>query len=469
MRTRTSLLVIDDDTASCRLVAAIFGAEHIDVTGENDGEAGVRRALALHPDVVLLDLNMPGIDGLEVLERLGRSLPSTPVIMLTSDRELRTAVRATRLGAYDYLTKPIDHDEVIAAVHRALETSRLRAEVGDLRKQLGTGGGLAMQMGPSARVRQVIEQVETVAASNFTVLVLGETGTGKELVAQAVHRLSDRRDAPFVALDCGAIPENLLESELFGHERGAFTGADRRKQGRFELAQGGTLFLDEAGNLPASLQAKLLRALESREVQAVGAVRARAMDVRFVAATNDDLEARVQAGLFRSDLYFRLAQFAILLPPLRERIGDIAHLAQRFVEEASVELRRPVQSIAPAALELLERHSWPGNVRELRNVVRRAVLGAEGLVLEKAGLRSLLSTAPARANAMAAAEAVREGASLREIAANAARAAERLAIEAAMRASHGNKSQAARALRTDYKTLHLKLKALGIRARDFGA
>jgi two-component system nitrogen regulation response regulator GlnG len=320
-------------------------------------------------------------------------------------------------------------------------------------------------MGPSPQIREVIAQVGTVATSTFTVLVLGETGTGKELVAQAIHRQSDRRKKPFIALDCGAIPEHLLESELFGHEKGAFTGADRRKAGRFQVAEGGTCFLDEIGNLPLTLQAKLLRALESKQVQPVGAERASPIDIRFVAATNNDLQTKVSDGTFRADLYFRLAQYTIALPPLRQRPEDIAHLARRFVAEASFELRRPVQELLPEALDLLQRHDWPGNVRELRNVIRRAVLQTEGLVISPVDLRASLSAVTTESPA--AAPAATAGRPLRDIAEEAARAAERAAILDTLRTTKGNKSQAARALQTDYKTLHVKMKHLGIRARDF--
>jgi transcriptional regulator with PAS, ATPase and Fis domain len=306
--------------------------------------------------------------------------------------------------------------------------------------------------------------VKTVAETRFSVLLLGETGTGKELVAAALHRLSERRARPFIALDCGAIPEALLESELFGHEKGAYTGADRRRPGHFHLAEGGTLFLDEIGNLPLGLQAKLLRVLESRQIQAVGANQAKPIDVRFIAATNDDLQARAADGRFRSDLFFRLAQYTITLPPLRERADDVEHLAERFMHEVSVELRRPMQEIAPDALEVLKSHPWPGNVRQLRNVIRQAVLESKALVLESATLRRFLG----RDAAVAGSPVARSpGQSLKDVADQAAREAERVAIREALKAAQGNKSEAARELRTDFKTLHVKMKNLGIRARDY--
>ncbi len=463
------LLVVDDDQASCRLVRAIFQADGIDVEMAHDGQAGLDRALTDKPDAVLLDVRLPGLDGLEVLERIKAARPSLPVVMLTASKDVKTAVRATQLGASDYLTKPIDQDEVVLVVRRALEHQALQLEVEDLRRRVGTSEAdqLATLMGPSQEIQNVIAQVSTVASSTFTVLILGETGTGKELVAQAIHRQSERRRKPFIALDCGAIPEQLLESELFGHEKGAFTGADRRKAGRFQVAEGGTCFLDEIGNMPLSLQAKLLRALESKQVQPVGAERASPIDIRFIAATNNDLQAKVSEGAFRADLYFRLAQYTIALPPLRDRRDDIAHLGRRFLAETSVELRRPVQELSAAAVELLERHGWPGNVRELRNVIRRAVLQSDGMAISPAHLKAAMKEVSSPGPRAASAAPAAQGRTLRQIAEDAARAAEREAILDVLRATNGNKSQAARALQTDYKTLHVKIKSFGIRARDF--
>ncbi|MES1254949.1 MAG: sigma-54 dependent transcriptional regulator [Acidobacteriota bacterium] len=462
-----TLLVIDDDDASRRLIERIFGAEGFHVLLAPDGPAGFACATTAHPDVVLLDLHLPGPDGMDVLERLRAAIPDVPVLMLTGSQDIKHAVRATKLGAFDYLTKPVDRAEIVLAVRRALETRMLRQQVHELRTRVdrSAGDSLARQLGTSAHVARVAEQVALVAGSNFTVLVLGETGTGKELVAQAIHRDSERRQRAFVALDCGAIPEALLESELFGHEKGAFTGADRRRAGRFRLADGGTCFLDEVGNLPLNLQAKLLRVLESGQLQPVGAERTSPMDVRFVAATNNDLQQRAGDGLFRADLYFRLAQYAIHLPPLRDRPEDIDFLAQRFVGEASIDLRRPIQAITPDALDVLRAHRWPGNVRELRNVVRQAVLQADGLVIRADALRALLRIGDA--SGPLATGTPHEARSLRAIAAQAGEAAERRAIADALQTAAGNKSRAAKALRTDFKTLHVKMKHLGLRAGDF--
>lgn len=458
------VLAIEDDPASGRLLRAILAPEGLEVTVAADGNAGLSLVESLLPDVVILDVRLPGLDGLQVLERLRTSHPSLPVIMLTAFGEVQAAVRATKLGAFDYLTKPVDHEQLVFSVKRALETHVLRVEVEDLRRRAGLAGGLGVAMGPSAAVERVAAQVRTVAATSFSVLILGETGTGKELVAQAVHRQSDRRDKPFVAIDCGAIPEALVESELFGHERGAFTGAARRKQGQFGVAEGGTVLLDEVGNMPLKLQAKLLRVLESRQVQAIGSTRSAPLNVRFLAATNHDLQALANSGRFRPDLYFRLAQYSISLPALRERRADIAYLAQHCLEEVSIELRRPMLNIARDALSLLQRYSWPGNVRELRNAVRQAVLDSNGLTLRAETLAPLLrgSELPRARTVTAHGELPR----LRDAAQNAARDAERKLIEEALARTQGNKSQAARLLQTDYKTLYLKMKALGFRSPE---
>ena len=457
--------MVDDDPAIFRALRSIFGREGFAVVGAEDGEAGLARANADNPDLVILDLDLPKLDGMQVLERLKTVTPQLPVVLLTGQDDVKTAVRAMRLGAFEYVTKPFDPDEISLVVRRALEVRALNSEVEDLRRQVAGAGGLADQMGPSAAVARIIEQVRTVAATNFSVLVLGETGTGKELVAAALHRKSERRLKPFVALDCGAIPEALLESELFGHEKGAFTGADRRRAGHFHLAESGTLFLDEIGNLPLGLQAKLLRVLESRQLRAVGAGQSTAIDVRFIAATNNDLQGRVTAGLFRSDLYFRLAQYTISLPPLRDRLEDIPHLAERFMREVGVELRRPVQGIAPEALALLRSHPWPGNVRELRNVIRQSVLESQDILLDASTIERCLGANSSAAQGAPVFDSA--GRSLREIGEQASLEAERMAISNALRETHGNKSQAARTLRTDFKTLHVKMKNLGIRARDF--
>src|SRR5262249_39070559 len=321
----------DDTPANRRLLAAVFKTEGFEVTLAEDGRQALAAALAAPPHVAVLDVNMPNMDGLETLEKLKAQLPIVPVIMLTAHGDIPTAVEAIRRGAYDFLTRPINNDKLVVTVRRAIERQELMGEVQTLRQRL-TDSSLARLMGPSAHVRRVIQQVEQVATSLLTVLIQGETGTGKELVARAIHQSSERRAKPFIAIDCGAIPENLLESELFGYEKGAFSGADRRKEGHFQIAGGGTLFLDEIGNLTPATQAKLLRVLQERIVYPLGATKPVPLDVRVIAATNESLDDTIAAGKFRQDLYFRLAEFGIRLPPLRERRDDIRPLAMRFQE-----------------------------------------------------------------------------------------------------------------------------------------
>jgi len=459
------ILVVDDEPDMRWLVAGVLQAEGFEVVEAEDGQAALERVRAEAPAAVILDLRMPRLDGMAALGELRALAPHVPVIMLTAYGDIPTAVQAMRLGAYDYLTKPFHNEDLVLTVRRALERQALLGEVEALRSQLGEGGALREQMGPSGEIQKVIEQVKQVAGSTFTVLIQGETGTGKELVARAIHQQSVRKEKPFIALDCGAIPETLIESELFGYERGAFTGADRKKEGHFQLAEGGSLFLDEIANLPLITQAKLLRVLQERQVQLLGGKRAIPVDVRIIAASNVPLEGEMRAGRFRQDLYYRLNEFTLHLPPLRERQEDILHLAKRFVAEASMELKRPVQGIAAEAAQLLLRHAWPGNARELRNVIRQAVLVSPDRIRpEHLGA---LGAGPSAAPSGREPGPSPAGLSLKEARAKAGAEADRQAIRQALQAARGNKSEAARLLRTDFKTLHLKMKRYGIRTREF--
>ncbi|HUR41266.1 MAG TPA: sigma-54 dependent transcriptional regulator [Verrucomicrobiae bacterium] len=468
---RVPLLLIDDDPLVARLMRVLFDQARFDLDHAETGQAGVEHAERTPPAVVILDLRLPDMSGMDVLKKLRALCPQAPVIMLTGSADLKNAVEAMQLGAFHYLSKPVDNAELLLLVKRALEHSELLTELTELRRKSSPLSTLTEQMGTSPAVATVAGHVGQVADSNFTVLVLGETGTGKELVAQALHAASSRRDKSLIALDCGAIPEQLLESELFGHEKGAFTGADRKREGLFQLAQGGTLFLDEIGNLPLTLQAKLLRVMESREVKPVGGSKPVIVDVRFLAATHGDLLARVREGTFREDLYFRLAQYTIPLPPLRERLEDVPHLAGRFLKEAALELHRPVVGFTGEALGALRDHRWPGNVRELRNLVRLAVLQCQEREVPASVVRRLTTQGgPADAAAPVSVTTgvtagVATGRTLREIADAAVREAETRAITQALAATAGNKSAAAKALQTDYKTLHLKIQRYGIKAR----
>ncbi len=459
------VLVVDDTAANRRLVAALLTAEGFTVEGAEGGVQALEMVEKSPPDLILLDLQMPGMNGLTVLRELRKQWPDLPVVMQTAHGDIPSAVEAIKLGADDFLTRPTANDKLVLTVRHALERHQLRNEVHVLRKRLAAEHPLVQKMGPSPKVAEVVRQVAEVAESPLTVLIQGETGTGKELVARAIHAGSQRSARPFIAVDCGAIPETLLESELFGHERGAFTGADRRRAGLLELAEGGSLFLDEIGNLPAAMQAKMLRVMQEREVRPLGAAKAIRIDVRFIAATHARLAAEVAAGKFREDLFFRLAEYTIVLPPLRTRLGDVRPLAMRFLDEAASELRRPVAGLSDEALARLTAHAWPGNVRELRNVVRQVSLQSEAHTITHTDIDRLLTRAQSRpgpGEQVTEITSAPEGASLKEIADHAASEAERQAIVRAMRATGGNKSQAARRLKVDYKTLHLKIRRYGL-------
>ncbi len=465
------ILAVDDSPANLKMLEAVFQAEGFATAAVESGEAALARIASDPPDVVLLDLRMPGMDGIETLDRLKTTAPQLPVIMLTAYGDIQTAVQAIKHGAEDFLIRPIQNDRVVLSVRQALERRKLRIEVESLRRMVDRQGYLARLMTPSAPMRELVDAIRRVAASNFTVLIQGETGTGKELVARAIHQESQRANMPFVAIDAGAIPEALVESELFGHEKGAFSGAVRRKDGHFQMANTGTLFLDEVSNLPLASQPKLLRAIQERQIRPVGSSRATAVDVRVIAASNANLQEHSARGLFRQDLYFRLAEFVISLPPLRERREDILPLARAFLEEARVELKRPASLLTDSGARVLQAYHWPGNIRQLRNVMRRAALQSSRVAIEAADIEPMLSEENSGADTQAAASAVPrpappkiepDGASLRDIAKLALEEAEKQAIVAALRATNGHKQKAARLLKTDYKTLFVKLKRYGL-------
>lgn len=458
------LLVVDDSGSNRRLLQAIFGSAGCDVALAESGDEALPALEAHAPDIVLLDLRMPGIDGIQTLRRLRPAAPNTPILMLTSYNDHDAAVEATSLGADDFISRPISNDDLVVRVALAIEHRRLRDELDALRSKLAEGQFLRRLIAPSAAMSTVVDSMRRVAKSNLTVLITGETGTGKELVARAVHQESERRDMPFIAVDCGALPENIIESELFGYHKGAFTGADRQKPGYFEAAEGGTLFLDEVGNLPPATQVKLLRVIQERELRPLGSVQSSTLDVRLIAATNEPLEAGLPAARFRADLYYRLAEFSIAVPSLRERRGDIPMLARRFMEEAALELRRPICSVSPAAIDALVAHAWPGNIRELRNVMRNAVVQCRGVVIELDHVRLAMGFIE-RAR-MAPELTVSAPIPLKKIRDAALAAIERKAIGDAMVYTNGNKAAAARLLEVDVKTLYSKLRLYGLDSKD---
>jgi len=469
------ILVVEDETRVRDLLIALLEKGGFEVLAGVDGPTALVLARTNEVQAVVLNLNLADGTGLEILEELKRIDPQQPVVVLATRCAGPKAVAAAGLGAFACLTGSLELDDLVPLLRRAVEMRLLGREVEALRTRLDKSDDLPRLMGSCESMRRVIEQVRQVAKSELTVLLQGETGVGKEVVAQAIHRHGDRAASPFVAIDCGAIPEALIESELFGHAKGAFTGAQSAQIGQFQQAQGGTLFLDEIGNMPLALQAKLLRILQEHSVTPVGSGVPVQLDLRVIVATNLDLRQEVGAGRFRQDLYFRMAECTIHIPPLRVRLEDIGMLAQRFIDEARSEMHRPVRGITAEAIEALRAHEWPGNVRELRNVIRLAVLHSNSMWIEPTHVQAALDWAgpawpagndliPAGISGLRAAlpSASTAGLSLREIAAEAVERAERAAILAMLDATRGNKSEAARRLRTDYKTLHVKIRRYGL-------
>jgi DNA-binding NtrC family response regulator len=487
-REQARVLLVDDDLALLQALPEALRLRMSGVTVDtaDSAAAALNRIDAWDYDVIVTDIKMPGMDGLALLAEIRTRRPDTPTLIITGHGEHELVVQALRGGAYDFIQKPIDRDYFVASLRRAIQKRELSCKVREQQLALECHlneleaiveertrdlretnkvikSPLKWLMGPSGQMEKVVQQIKQVADSPLTVLVEGETGTGKELVARAIHQLSARREKPFVAVDCGAIPDTLIESELFGYEKGAFTGAHERKAGQFRFAEGGSLFLDEIVNLPLTTQVKLLRALQERQVQPLGSKQPVRVDVRIIAASNAPLEREARAGRFRQDLYYRLNEFGITLPPLRER-DDILHLANEFLPEAAMELGRPCRKISEAAAQVLLRYHWPGNVRELRNVIRRAILLATD-VIDPEHL-SVLPVDPSPSTALRG-EPAPAGSSLKEIAEATVADAEALAIRRTLQTTGGNKSEAARLLRTDYKTLYLKMKQYGISAGQF--
>jgi two-component system nitrogen regulation response regulator NtrX len=444
---RAQLLLVDDEANIRRMLSALLREEGFTVAEAPNGNAALLLLDQVDPDVVLLDLLMPpGPDGLETLARIRERGRRTPVIMMSGKAQLTDAVRAVKLGAFQFLEKPLTPEAVLATVRAALELNRTRAENRALQAELSRRGAL---VGESAPMQQVRALIARVAPTEARVLVTGESGTGKEMVAAAIHAASRRAARAFVTVNCAAIPRDLVESEMFGHERGSFTGATERRLGRFELAHEGTLFLDEIGDLSPEAQAKLLRTLESGEVQRIGSETTMQTDVRVVSATNRRLESEVASGAFREDLYFRLDVFPIQLPPLRERLDDlpllVAHLAERV---------RPRQAVTftPEALAAMAAYTWPGNVRELANVVERLSI-LSGPVVDAAAVRPVL-----RGSGPPAMPSAAVGVPLTD----ALDEYERALITAALAQSDGNVAEASRILRTDRANLYRRLRRLGI-------
>jgi two-component system, NtrC family, response regulator AtoC len=447
---KPTVLIVDDERATREgLERALH--DRYNVLLAEDGQKAMGLLESQHVDVLLTDLKMPGIDGMALLRR-ANSLPSPPLcIMMTAYGSIENAVEAMHAGAYHYLTKPnINLDELELVIQRGLEGRRIATENVTLRAQLDRKFGMEKIIGTSTAMQQVFDIVQQVAPTRATVLITGETGTGKELVAHALHNLSPRKNGPFVAVHAAALPSTLLESELFGHEKGAFTGAVERRIGRFEMADGGTLFLDEVGEIEPAMQVKLLRVLEERKFERLGGSKTIESDVRLVAATNRDLKKLVSEGKFRDDLFYRLSVVSILLPPLRERRDDIPLLVNTFLEQCSRENNKPVREITQEALNVLMAYDWPGNVRELRNTIEQMVVLAR---VERLTLRDVPAAIRGAAD-LTKISVVRTGMTVEE--------AERQLIVQALKEMDGNRTRAAQKIGISRRTLHRKLKKFGL-------
>lgn len=459
------MLVVDDEPNMAWLFRQTFSGK-CDVFSAESGEEALEFVRRQQVDVIILDLRLPGMDGMEVLRLMRQAGVDCPVIIMTAYGQVKSAVRAMKLGAYDYITKPFDLEELGLVVEGALRYTALAREVTRLKEELQEKFNLSNIVTVSPKMLSVFSIVEKVSATDVSVLIQGESGTGKELVARAIHYASPRRDKPFVPVNCAALPENLLESELFGYEEGAFTGAKRRKPGKFEMASGGTLFLDEVGDLPPAVQPKILRVLEERIVDRLGGTRRIPVDVRVVAATNRDLKTEVQEGRFRQDLYFRLAVIPISIPPLRERREDIPVLVKHFLKEFCEKRGKPAPEVDEKAMNLLLSYSWPGNVRELRNAMEQiSLLCDKGIILRKdlplLFGQEMSEDDPGQSDS-ASQGSFQPADTLRERKSHLISEAESEAIRRALEACGGNRTRAAKRLGISRRTLQLKIKRYGL-------
>ncbi len=451
MANKLRILAVDDDASVRAAMKSLLSGQGYEVDMAGDGAAALERIAELPPDVVVTDLDMPKLDGMGLLKELHERDPELPVIVATSATEISAAVAAMRAGATDYITKPVDFDELALSISRAVETRNVRVENENLRRQLREqhGEGLKGLLGSSPAMQKVYRLAKQVASSRATVLITGESGTGKGELARAIHTLSPRADKPFVSVHCASLAETLLESELFGHERGSFTGADRKRIGRFEQAHGGTLFLDEIGEISPATQVKLLTALQERRFERVGGNEPIEVDVRILAATNRDLAADVEAGRFREDLYYRLNVVGIEMPPLRQRSTDVLTLAEYFLRRFAGENHKDVSEFSDRAKTRIRAHRWPGNVRELENAIERAVVLCEGTAILEEHLPHLGSGGPTLEGISI------PGATMAEL--------ERFAILKTLEAAGGSTVRAAEMLDISVRTIQYRLHEYGVK------
>jgi two-component system response regulator HydG len=453
---KATVLVVDDDAGHLSVVKTVIKSWGYDVEGADDGTKAVEKAKERPFDLIVMDVRMAEMSGIEALKIIKEYNPAIPILIMTAYSSVESAVEALKEGAYDYLTKPLDFDVLKLTLERALDHTSLRVENIELKKKLRSSHDLTNIIGKSQPMKELIEMVAMVAPSEATALITGESGTGKELIARSIHYNSGRREGPLVTVNCAALTETLLESELFGHEKGAFTGADRRREGRFMQANKGTIFLDEIGEMSSVMQAKLLRVIQDREIQRVGSDFTLKVDVRILAATNRELQEDVSAGKFREDLYYRLNVVTLRVPPLRERVEDIPLLAQHFLEKYARKNKKRVKGFTPLAMDMFLKYDWPGNVRELENAVERAViLGPGDYITEKELPLSITKAYPHAEEIEAPPTVSKEPQSLEE--------AEKEAVLTALKAAGGNKSETARVLGITRKTLHKKLQKYGVK------
>ncbi len=448
------ILLVEDKESLRRVLRLTLENAGYSVNEAADARAALNEIARAPHKLVLTDLRMPNGSGLDVLRAARAADGEVPVIVMTAFGSIDEAVQAMKDGAHDFLQKPVDSNHLLLLVGRALEQAQLRTENILLREEWSTRYGFPRIIGESAAIKTAVGETQRVAQTEATVLLLGESGTGKELFARAVHHLSNRRDKPFVAINCAAIPETLIENELFGHERGSFTGASERRVGKFELASGGTVFLDEVGELPLAVQGKLLRVIEERVVDRIGGRAPVPVDVRVVAATNKDLKSAVDQGEFRGDLFFRLAVFPIEIPPLRERGDDILMLAKHFAAELGRELRTREAQLSEAAIEAIRKHRWPGNVRELENAVERACILSDTMTLTPKDLGLVMRNE----EQTSLTDTVDLSGTLSDVAHRALRLVERCKIAEVLKSNDGNKTKTAEDLGVSYKTLLAKIR-----------
>ena len=447
------ILIIDDEQSIRDIFSMLLEEKGYLVETAETGKEGLSRARKFLPDAILLDMNLPDTTGIEVLSKIKKSLPHTEVIIITAFGTIKNAVEATKMGAYDYLEKPVDNDELLLLISRALEVKRLLREVVELKSELSERYRFSNIIGTSSKMNSIFQMMEKIARVDGTVLITGESGTGKELVARAIHFNSPRKDGPFVVVNCGAVPKDLIESEFFGHTKGAFTDAKTEKTGKFELANRGTIFLDEVGELSPEAQVKLLRALGEKEIVKIGGTRTIPVDVRVIAATNQNLEEREKKGDFREDLYWRLAVLSLHLPPLREKKEDIPLLCEHLIQKYNKELNRDIKDITDQAMEYLIHYSWPGNIRELESVIYEAMVLSDSFFVEEKNLPMRLKGADAEKEGVL----FESGKPLNEEIQSLTEKVEKKLIKKALQEAGGNKTKAAQKLGISRKTLFNKM------------